>query len=74
MPKIIYTQLGDCILIPFHSELFLALKCGQAGPLGFKFVKLMIRGAALQVPLSKLAHSPCLWFAKSIFGNLLRNR
>ena len=53
--------------------MFLALKCGQAGPLGFKFVKLMIRGAALQVPLSKLTHSPCLWFAKSMISNLRRN-
>jgi hypothetical protein len=39
------------------SAPFLALKCGQAGDFGFKFVKLKIRGAAKQVPLSKLAQS-----------------
>ena len=49
---------------------FLSLKCMQAGPSGFMLVKLNARGAALQVPLSKLAHSPCLCFVNSVLGIL----
>ena len=56
------------------SVVFLGLKCMHAGPLGFKFVRLNARGEILQVPLSKLAHSPRLWFAKSVLGNLFRIR
>jgi len=56
------------------SVVFLALKCMHAGPLGFRFVRLNARGEILQVPLSKLAHSPCLWFVNSVLGNLFRNR
>lgn len=42
----------------------------QAGPFGLRLVRLIPLGAALQVPLSKLAHSPCLCLVNSVLGSL----
>jgi len=42
----------------------------QAGPFEFRLFMLTPLGAALQVPLSKLAHSPCLCLVNSVLGSL----
>jgi hypothetical protein len=58
------TCIGTTYVVLAKSS-FLALKCGQAEPLGSTFVK----WKNLHFPLSKLAQSLCVLFKKSVFGN-----